>query len=38
VLSMERLNIIRFVPIIVAIIYLATGDYASFMRHIQTIA
>jgi hypothetical protein len=32
---MGRLNIKRYVPLIVAVIYLMTGDYLSLMRHIQ---
>jgi len=37
VLSMERLSIERYVPLIAVIIYLFTGDYLSLLNHIQNV-
>jgi hypothetical protein len=37
VLSMGRLNIRRYVPVVVVVIYLMTGDYLSLLRHIQNV-
>ena len=37
VLFMERLNVGKLIPLIVAAVYIATGDYASFMHYIKAI-
>jgi hypothetical protein len=34
---MERANVVRIIPYAVAAIYIATGDYASFMRYLKII-
>jgi len=34
---MERLNVGKLIPLIVAAVYIATGDYASFMHYIKAI-
>ena len=34
---MERLNVQKYVPLIVVIIYLITGDYLSLLNHIQNV-
>lgn len=37
VLAMERLNVGKCVVLAVAVIFILTGDYPSFFRHIKTI-
>ena len=37
VLSMGPLSVKKYVPLIVAVIYVMTGDYLSLMRHIQYV-